>query len=161
MSDPIPPDVAPVILDQSLRFYPAHIPCFEGEPSRLDFAIRRVDETVGEGLVALRDFAVGERVFAFTGVVMDGITQYTLQLPSGRHIDDPYFMGKSLHHCDPNCRADMTALTFTAVRPIRAGDFITIDYDHTEDRLFKPFDCNCDAVQCRGVIAGRLVTVKA
>ena len=161
MSDLLPPDASPVVLHQSLRFYPPHIPCFEGEPSRENFAIRRVDDTVGEGLVALREFETGERVFVFTGVVLDTITQYTLQLPSGRHLDDPYFMGKSLHHCDPNCRVDMAHLTFTALRPIRVGDFITIDYDHTEDRLFKPFECNCDAADCRGVIAGRQVAVKA
>jgi hypothetical protein len=142
-------------LRQDLRFYPRETRRFAGEPSRLDFAIRPIGGAKGEGLVALRGFAAGELVFAFTGTIVREITQYTLQLSADRHIHDPYVMGKVLHHCAPNCHVDMARQTFIAIRPIAAGDLVTMDYCETEDTLFKPFTCHCGAPECRGVIGGR------
>ncbi len=143
---------------QAQRFYPADIEPFAFEPLRSAFVIKPAGETKGEGLVALRDFAPGAVVFAFTGTLVTEITQYTLQLDANTHIHDPYVMGKVLHHCAPNCHVDMERRTFVAVRPIAAGDYVTMDYCQTEDVLFKAFRCNCGAPDCRGFIMGRAQT---
>lgn len=138
-----------------MRFYPAELPPFAHEPTRDRFAIRRFDDRVGEGVVALTEFEAGAIVFAFTGFVVAAPTKYTLQVTPDLHLHDPYFMGKVLHHCDPNCTVDMSRRTFVALRPIRAGDAVTMDYGETEDRLHRGFDCHCGAPNCRGRIDSR------
>jgi hypothetical protein len=139
-----------------VRFYPPEIPPFPNEPTRDRFAIAPQSPSVGEGVVTLVPFAAGEEVFAFRGLVVAERTLYSLQLPDGRHLHDPWFMGKVLHHCDPNCTVDMHRLVFTARRDIAALERITMDYDETEDVLFRSFTCTCGAPTCRGRIAGRL-----
>lgn len=143
---------------RSLKLYPADMPDYPFEPTRRDFAVVRVGDHEGEGLQARRDFDAGEIVFVFTGWVLNQITQYTLQFEPGTHIHDPYVMGKVLHSCDPNMSCDMTTRTFRAARPIRAGELVTMDYETTEDVLFRPFECSCGAANCRGQISGRLVS---
>lgn len=139
-----------------IRFYPDEIPPFPYEPTRDRFSIEYVGDRVGVGVMTFTSFKAGDIVFAFSGHYSTQITQYSLQVEPGVHIHDPYFMGRVLHHCDPNTTVDMTSLTFTALRSISPGEFITMDYAETEDILFKTFECQCDAPHCRGLIAGRL-----
>ena len=138
-----------------MRFYPAEMPPFADEPTRDRFAIEQFNDRVGEGVVALRDFDAGTTVFAFTGFLVSAPTKYTLQVSAEVHIHDPYFMGKVLHHCEPNCSVDMTRRVFVARRSIRRGEAVTMDYDETEDHLHRGFDCDCGAATCRGRITGR------
>ncbi|MCU0514488.1 MAG: SET domain-containing protein-lysine N-methyltransferase [Anaerolineae bacterium] len=139
-----------------MRFYPDFVPAFEHEPTKERFAIRHIGDGVGEGVVSLVDFEPGDLVFKFTGVFSSDITQFTLQVTEGLHLHDPFFMGKILHSCDANASVDMAARTFTAVKPIRAGEFVTMDYAQTEARLFKNFECCCGAANCRGFVTGYL-----
>lgn len=136
------------------RFYPDFYPTFDYEPTTDKFAIHRVSDGVGEGVVALVDFQPGEIVFRFTGVLSTEITQFTLQVNDQLHLHDPIFMGKILHSCDANCTVDMETRTFTAVQPIKAGDFVTMDYAETESHLFRNFECSCGADNCRGYVMG-------
>lgn len=140
----------------SLRFYPEQMASFPYEPTADRFRIQRVDDKVGEGVVTCVGFQPGEVVFAFTGFFTGEITQFSLQVRPGLHLHDPYFMGKILHHCDPNTTVDMERRLFIARREIQPGDFITMDYAETEDYLFKTFECECDAPNCRGLVKGRL-----
>ncbi len=139
-----------------MRFYPNDIPPFEHEPSMEDFSIEWIDERRGEGIRALKSFSIGEIVFAFQGIPNPTTTQYSLQISPTQHIHDPFFMGKTLHHCDPNCEVNMQEQYLYAIKPIHPGDLVTIDYEKTEDVLFKEFDCYCDAKHCRLRIVGRL-----
>ena len=139
-----------------MRYYPYSLPAYLHEPTSEHFEVRYISEREGEGVVSLASFEPGDVVFVFTGFLIHEITQYTLQIEDGLYIHDPFFMGKVLHSCDPNCSVDMKTLTFTANRPIRPGDLVTMDYETTEDYLFKSFECNCRAPNCRGLIAGRL-----
>jgi hypothetical protein len=66
-------------------------------------------------------------------------------------------MGKVLHSSEPNMSCDMSTRTFTAIEPIAAGACITMDYEQTEDILFRAFQCACGAPTCRGLIAGRVM----
>lgn len=139
-----------------MRFYPDFFPAFEHEPTKDRFAIQRIGDSVGEGVVALKEIAAGETAFVFTGIFSSQITLFTLQVTETLHLHDPFFMGKILHSCDPNCSVNMHTRTFTAVRPIRAGDFVTMDYAQTEARLYRPFPCECGAINCRGIVRGYL-----
>ncbi len=139
------------------RFYPDSFPPIPNEPSTNNFEICQISDSVGEGVVARAHFSTGEIVCAFSGYLVDTITQFSLTVGPNQHIHDPHFMGKILHSCDPNLHCDMTQRIFTAIRDIRPGDAITMDYDQTEERLFKPFHCSCGADNCRGLIAGNSV----
>jgi tyrocidine synthetase-3 len=143
------------------RFYPDFYPTFEYEPTTDRFEIRHVGDSVGEGVVALVDFAPGEIVFRFTGVFSSTVTLFTLQVNDSLHLHDPFFMGKILHNCDPNCSVDMQTRTFTAVKPIKAGEFVTMDYAQTEARLYRNFPCSCGAANCRGYVMGYLDRAEA
>lgn len=138
------------------RFYPEIFPEFEYEPTTDKFVIQRISDGVGEGVVALVDFEPGDIVFRFTGAFSSDITLFTLQVNEHLHLHDPIFMGKILHCCDANCTVDMQTRTFTAVKPIKAGDFVTMDYAETEARLYRNFECSCGADNCRGFVTGYL-----
>lgn len=140
-----------------MRFYPNEVPSFPFEPTTDRFEVQTVPGEQGEGIVSLASFEPGETVAAFTGFVVPKISIFTLQLGPGRHIHDPYFMGKILHHCAPNMTVDLENLSFTACTPIRPGDVISIDYEVTEERLFAPFVCSCGAPNCRRIIKGKNV----
>lgn len=148
---------------QLMRFYPESMPGFAHEPTREHFAIQPISDDCGEGVVALRPFKTGEIVFAFSGFYSSEITLFTLQVKPGLYLHDPFFMGKILHRCDPNCDVDMETRLFTARRDINAGDWVTMNYEQTEDQLYRPFVCNCGATPCHGfephrVIRGRCVS---
>lgn len=130
------------------RFYPETFPLFPHEPTAENFAIESIGDGVGFGVVSKRRFRKGELVFRFTGLITHQITQYTLQRYNGEFIHDPWFMGRILHKCEPNCFVDMGKLEFVAIKDIEADEWVTMDYDQTEDYLFKPFVCNCGVNKC-------------
>jgi uncharacterized protein len=143
----------------SERFYPAALPPFAHEPRRDRFVIDVKSDGSGEGVRSLVDFEAGDVLFSFTGFFTGEITQFSLQVRPGLHLHDPYFMGKVLHSCAPNAVVDMEERTFTAIRPIEKGAFVTMDYAQTEDVLYRSFVCQCGAPNCRGLVTGRLETV--
>lgn len=137
-----------------MRFYPDFIPPFANEPTKERFEIRHIGDGVGEGVVSLVEFQPGDVIFQFTGTFSNEITQFTLQVADGLHLHDPFFMGKILHSCDPNAIVNMQTRTFTAIKPIQPGDFVTMDYAQTEAHLYKNFECCCGAPNCRGYVMG-------
>jgi hypothetical protein len=139
------------------RIYPANFPEIEGEPTRSKFAIVTT-ENMGRGIMTRVPFLKGEVVFRFIGVVLPFQTLYTLQLDDTTFIEDRYCMGLVLHHCEPSLICDMKYRTFTATRDIQPCEYLTMDYETTEDHLYRAFDCECDAQVCRGRIAGKLAT---
>lgn len=148
-------------LNGSNRFYPDSVPSFPFEPTRDAFAIRPISEDCGEGVVALIPFSAGETVFSFTGFYTGEITLFTLQVKPGLYLHDPFFMGKILHRCDPNCDVDMEKRIFTARRDIVPGEWVTMNYEQTEDRLFRPFTCNCGDMPCAGFTPRRIIRGRA
>lgn len=139
--------------EQAQRFYPEQLPAFANEPTRDRFEIRQVG-LMGEGVVSLVDFEPGEIVFTATGFFSPAVTLFSLQITPELHLHDPYFYGKLLHSCDPNTYVDVATRTFWSRKPIKAGDFVTLDYAMSEDYLFRTFPCHCGAENCRGVVAG-------
>ena len=139
---------------QSNRFYPEAVEPFPQEPTRDKFRIVKTDDK-GEGIIALTDLHPGEIAFRFQGEVRTEMTLFTLQIEPGLHLHDPYFMGKVLHSCDPNLSCNMKTQTFTVLRDIHPGDYLTMDYEETEDELWRFFDCQCGSPSCKGVIMGK------
>jgi len=139
-----------------MRIYPSDLEELSLEPRSEDFRVADIDSERGQGVVALRGAQPGDVLFRMNGVLQREMTLHSLQLAPGLHLDDPYFAGKVLHSCAPNSRLDVTTQLFVAVREIRPGDLLTMDYDETEDVLFRSFECLCGATSCRGEIAGRL-----
>ncbi|HOQ12531.1 MAG: hypothetical protein BWY23_02492 [Spirochaetes bacterium ADurb.Bin218] len=137
------------------RFYPDFYPRFTFEPTKDRFKIIKTEQA-GEGIISLCSFKPGETVFRFAGVLLNEVTLYTLQLKPGYHLHDPFFMGKVLHSCDPNMSCDMETQTFRAIKEIKPGDFLTMDYETTEDVLFRSFECCCGSPKCKKLIKGRL-----
>lgn len=138
-----------------IRFYPDQLPGFPNEPTRDKFKIGYIGDGVGEGVTSLVSFEAGDEVFGISGFFSSEVTLFSLQITEGLHLHDPYFYGKLLHSCDPNTTVDLHKRVFIALKPIRPGDFVTLDYARTEDYLFRTFPCNCGAVNCRGIVAGR------
>ncbi len=135
------------------RFYPSTISPFKNEPTRKKFQIVQEGEK-GEGVITLVPFKKNRIVFSFTGEELSYQTLFTLQIERGRYIHDPYVMGKVLHSCEPNMHCDMRKLTFTALRDIMPNEYLTMDYETTEEELFRQFRCCCNSPNCRGMIRG-------
>lgn len=144
---------APLPSAKQLRYY-SHTPAYPNEPTRDRFSVIHND-VVGDGVIALVDFNPGDVVFTFSGQILPYQTLFTLQIAPGKYIEDPLVMGKVLHSCDPNMVCSMEHLTFWACRPIKAGEYLSMDYESTEDELFRSFTCCCGSTHCRGEIRGR------
>ena len=136
-----------------MRFYPEKWLPIKDEATKDRFEIVETDEK-GKGLKTKVSFSEGDLVFAFTGVAINWRTLFTLQAKPFLHIEDPYVMGRVLHSCNPNMSCDMETLKFYAKRNIEAGEFLTMDYDTTEEKLFQEFECNCGSENCRGTVTG-------
>jgi hypothetical protein len=90
------------------------------------------------------------------GTLSTEMTLHSLQMAPGLHLDDPYLAGKVLHSCEPNSWLDVETRIYFATRDIAAGELLTMDYDETEDILFRSFECCCGSTRCRGTIGGKL-----
>lgn len=113
------------------------------------------DSEYGLGVRTLAERRKGEVIHRFTGVVTPELKQHTLQISPGLHIAETEIIGFLSHSCEPDCRLDMARSELVALRDIRAGDLLTIDYAETEDVLYRQFACHCGAAGCRHWITGR------
>lgn len=139
---------------ENIRFYPETFPRFINEPTKDKFNLITSNE-FGDGIVCKVPFRKGDIVFQFDGNLRNDQTLYTLQKSPNIYIEDQYFMGKSLHSCNPNTIVNMETQEFIAARDIQAGEYITMDYETTEDELFRKFYCECKSANCRGYIRGK------
>lgn len=57
------------------------------------------------------------------------------------------------HSCEPNC-AIQGQIVFVAMRDIREGEEVTIDWATTDDDDYEMI-CNCGAASCRGIVTGK------
>lgn len=115
------------------------------------------DRGVGKGLgvYSLRNWSKGELIAVIAGEIVNEHRLHTLQITSEKHLYDPDFTGCLLHSCDPNAVILPEKLEVWAVKDIKAGDAITVDYATTEDRIVRQFPCGCGQPNCRSWITGR------
>jgi hypothetical protein len=81
-------------------------------------------------------------------------SRHTRQLAPDVHVYDPRFCGLLRHSCDPNVFLDMSELWLWALKDIQKGDWLSMDYAATEDKLLRQFACHCGSYNCRGWITG-------
>ena len=60
-----------------------------------------------------------------------------------------------LHSCSPNLIVDVKTQSYYASRDIKPNEYLSIDYELTEDDLHSHFECRCGQKNCRGMIRGR------
>ena len=124
-------------------------------PKTGDFELIKKDDNSGFGIISHKAFKKGELVAAMNGEIINDIRQHSLQIEPGVHLYDTHFSGSFLHSCSPNVHLDMKNMRVYAVRDIKPGDYILMDYAQTEDVLYRQFPCACGARNCRGWITGR------
>lgn len=128
-------------------------PC-EGYPSTSEFEVVQTQDGRGAGIRSLRAFRRAEMMARVSGQLLGSRRLHTLQINPQSHLHDPHFCGLLLHSCDPNTRLDMVSFELWALRDIRPGELLTMDYASTEDILMRQFACRCGAPSCRGWITG-------
>jgi SET domain-containing protein len=123
----------------------------------------------GRGLFAIADIARNEIVAVKGGHIVDGKTlrkEITPLLgPVEIQIDDDLFIAPVTkeerelsmlylnHSCNPNLGV-RGAITFVAMRKIRAGEELTHDWAMTDDDDYSE-ECNCGAPDCRKTLTGK------
>ena len=116
----------------------------------------------GNGLFVLKDFEKGESVYSLKkGRIVKYDEIQNLSEQEKIHLDqieeDEYEIieppGCYINHsCEPN--VEEKDRTGYALRDIKKGEEITIDYDKIA-YLEKPFECRCGSKSCRGLVRGR------
>jgi hypothetical protein len=123
----------------------------------------------GRGLFAIADIAKDEVVAVKDGHIVSREQlreKVTPRLgPAEIQIDDDLFIAPvteeeressmlySNHSCDPNLGM-RGAITFVAMRDIRAGEELTHDWATTDDDDYS-VECKCGAPNCRGTLTGK------
>ncbi|WP_223789153.1 SET domain-containing protein-lysine N-methyltransferase [Marinicella meishanensis] len=124
-------------------------------PQASDFKCEFKDHWSGQGIMTLKAFKKGDTIAKLAGEVVNSMREHTFQIGHNKHLLDDYFAGHFLHSCDPNASINTKDRKVVALKIIQAGEFISIDYTHTEDYLFRQFNCRCGSKKCRKVIAGK------
>jgi len=140
--------------EDAISFYPSIIPAEEEHPSSAKFIVVETGDERGKGLKAKEAFYKDEHVAKLSGVIVNHTTLDTIQITARLYFSDPWFCRFLLHSCDPNLEINLERLVVRALKDISAGEYLTIDYANTEDRVTFQFACNCGAPNCRGWITG-------
>ncbi len=114
----------------------------------------------GKGIFALKNIRRGETVFTITGKVVHWVVKDEnsslygpcwVGMSKNRWIDPDGLANFLNHSCDPSCGIK-GARRVTALRNIKHGEEITIDYSITEmDKLWH-MKCNCKSLSCRKIV---------
>ncbi|UVK97986.1 SET domain-containing protein-lysine N-methyltransferase [Pseudomonas sp. B21-048] len=130
------------------------LPLRLGFPSSDDFEILNNAEGSAIAVMALREFPRISRICRVSGHLLPYRNQHTRQLAPEIHVYDPRFCSLLSHSCDPNVFLDMSELWLWALKDIKKGDRLTMDFATTEDKLLRQFACRCGCPCCRGWIIG-------
>jgi hypothetical protein len=114
---------------------------------------------LGRIVAAIRDIPMGETVIKTWGEQVPQRSKQSIQVEMNLHVVPDGVAVLMNHSCDPNCgvviRSGVRQIEIRALRPIKAGEEITVDYDTFEyevSHLAGP--CLCGAARCRGTVAG-------
>ncbi|MCX6550376.1 MAG: SET domain-containing protein-lysine N-methyltransferase [Acidobacteria bacterium] len=123
-------------------------------------------------MFAARDLPAGSTVFAGEGKAQRIVSRAHVERtwsPADREVfyryaypispdvfvlwdTEPTGWAPQNHSCDPNTA--FAGLNLVALRNIRAGEELTVDYATFYDRHMIPFDCTCGSAVCRGRVIG-------
>lgn len=125
-----------------------------GYPSVRDFDVHQTSDGRSNGVIARRAFIPMERMCRVSGLLVSRRRLHTLQILPEIHMYDPRFAGLLLHSCNPNVFLDMSELWLWSLTRIHKGDYLTMDYASTEQKLYRQFACRCGSSNCHGWITG-------
>lgn len=146
-------------VQQDVRFYPAEVPIFQYEPLKKYFEIVKSPEPVNEGVITKITFKQDDLICKWTGFHLKVQTLHSLQhTEDSIFVHDPFFVGKFLHSCDPNCVLNMDTMEIYALKNIKPFATLTLNYNKTEKVLYQPFHCQCGSDTCMGIVEGYGVT---
>ncbi|MCX8019790.1 MAG: SET domain-containing protein-lysine N-methyltransferase [Chitinophagaceae bacterium] len=126
----------------------------------------------GYGIYATRDIKKGEIIFHGEGKAQRLITRRFVEknwneeekimfrryaYPVSRELyilwaENPQEWSPQNHSCSPNSAFD--GLNVLAIKDIRKGEEITLDYAEFMDENMEPFVCHCESENCRKIITG-------
>jgi D-alanine-D-alanine ligase-like ATP-grasp enzyme len=126
----------------------------------------------GYGIYAKRSFKKGELIFEGEGRAQRIITRRFVEnnwneddkmhfrryaYPVSEELfilwdEDPAGWAPQNHSCDPN--TEFNGLNVVAIKNIRDGEELTLDYATFLDENMEPFNCHCGTASCRGLIMG-------
>lgn len=120
------------------------------------------DTPYGQGVFATRRFPLDAVIHAVAGDIIydpDYGSDYCIDLGEGFSLEPSPPMSFLNHSCDPNCElqifeeegkpAPCADVMLVALRPIEAGEQLTIDYAWPADSAIP---CLCGVASCRGWI---------
>jgi len=109
-----------------------------------------------KGLFALVPIAKDELLIDLNGEeILSSPTRRSLQISEGKHaFGREESVGYLNHGCDPNVFLDFSCLGVRALKDIRAGEEVTINYSATEYEMHDSFPCNCGSPACLRIIRG-------
>ncbi|KAG8922751.1 hypothetical protein FRC02_011628 [Tulasnella sp. 418] len=112
-------------------------------------------------LISVKDILAGQRICKLEGLATGPKTYSTVQCGPGPndHKDlgsDLYYVN---HSCDPNVVFDVTSSNpddwhFRALKDIKSGEELRYFYPATEWEMAQPFECDCKAENCLGLVSG-------
>jgi hypothetical protein len=109
----------------------------------------------GLGVFAREAISAGERLIALAHVFVEHAAQHTIQIDEHRHQAGTGEIDDYLNHsCRPNTALDFEHLELVAIRPLAAGDELSFNYLTSEWDMAAPFECQCGAPDCVGVVRG-------
>lgn len=130
---------------------------------------RRNTGARGDGLFAVADIPGGEVVAAKAGHLIDRqqlLANAALIRGAELQIADDLFLapltaeefeGSMMcinHSCDPNLGTAGNVL-YVTMRPVRAGEELTLDYAMYATATTQEFDCLCGSTLCRGRVTNQ------
>ena len=118
------------------------------------------------GYFAIEDLKKGETIFIRGGHLLTKNELFSSSVINSYFpISDEYFLAARSedeeeniklyinHSCNPNCGIK-GEITFVAMRDIKNGEEITIDYAFIDNEDYS-FKCTCGAPNCRKIITGQ------
>ena len=114
---------------------------------------------LGNAVYAAHAFTKGDFILRGWGPTTTERSKYTIQVDNDLHMTPPIPMRYLNHSCSPNCglliRTGVEDIEIHALRPIAAGEELTLDYETFEvefQGLTGP--CLCGSPSCRGTLVG-------
>jgi uncharacterized protein len=116
----------------------------------------------GLGIKAIDNIQKGENVLVYGGVIIHSSEMgeyWKIMGHVGTQIDDNFFIvptsreelqarGTINHSCEPNC-GFKSQIQLMAIKDIKKGEEITLDYSFCESLFPMSFECKCGTLSCR------------
>jgi SET domain-containing protein len=109
-----------------------------------------------KGLFAVASIAKDEILINLNGEkTLPAPTKRSLQIGERKHaFGGEETVGYLNHGCEPNVFLDFRCLCVRALRDIRAGEEVKINYLATEYEMHNSFECDCGSPACLRMIRG-------